>query len=105
LNEHYSVCYTSAYLQLLITEALLSVVISMVLELMPNFTDCFSEAGVKKMLSLQLDSQLSWKPHISFILHKMNSVCFVTRRLSPVLKIQTLRTLYFAHFALWLIME
>jgi hypothetical protein len=31
------------------TKALLSV-ISMVLELMPNFADCFSQAGVKKML-------------------------------------------------------
>jgi hypothetical protein len=46
-------------------------------------------------LGLQLDSQLSWQPRMNFLLHKLISVCFT---LSPILNIQTLRTVYFAHF-------
>jgi hypothetical protein len=49
-------------------------------------------------LGLQLDSQLPWKPHINYLLHKLNSVCFIMRRLSPILNIQTLRTFYFSRF-------
>jgi hypothetical protein len=49
-------------------------------------------------LGLQLDSQLSWKPHINYLLHKLSSVCFIMRKLSPILNIQTLRMVYFAHF-------
>jgi hypothetical protein len=48
-------------------------------------------------LGLQLDNQLSWKPHINYVLHKLSSVCFIMR-LSHILIIQTLKTVYFAHF-------
>jgi hypothetical protein len=58
----------------------------------------FVETNAINFLGLQLDSQLSWKPHINYILHKLSSVCFIMRRLSPVLNIQSLRTVYFAHF-------
>jgi hypothetical protein len=56
------------------------------------------ETNVINFLGLQLDSQLSWKPHINYLLHKLSSVYFIMRRLSPILNIQTLRTVYFAHF-------
>jgi len=51
----------------------------------------------------QLDSQVSWKLHINDLIHKLSSVCYIMRRLSCVLNIQTLRTLHI--FTLWLIME
>jgi hypothetical protein len=35
---------------------------------------------------------------MNFLLHKLSSVCFIMRTLSPILNIQTLRTVYFAHF-------
>jgi hypothetical protein len=54
--------------------------------------------NVLNFLGLLLASQLSWKPHIHFLLHKLSSVCFIMGRLSPILNIQTLRTVYFAHF-------
>jgi hypothetical protein len=50
------------------------------------------------LLGPQLDRQLSQKPHIIFLLHKLSTVCFKMRRLSHILTIQTLRTVYFAHF-------
>jgi hypothetical protein len=40
------------------------------------------------LLCLQLDSQLSWDPHISYLLHKLSSICFIMRRLFPTLNIQ-----------------
>jgi hypothetical protein len=52
----------------------------------------------RKFSGLQLESQLSWKPHINFLLHKMSSICFMMRSSSPIHKIQTLRTADFAHF-------
>jgi hypothetical protein len=51
-----------------------------------------------KFLGLQLDSQISCKPHVNYLLHKLSLVCSITRRLSHVLDIHTLRTAYFAHF-------
>jgi hypothetical protein len=76
------------------TEAVLSV-ISTVFESMPNFSVCFSQAGVKTILRPHLDSKLSCKPHINFLLHKLDTVCFRMRILSPVPNIQTLSTVYF----------
>jgi hypothetical protein len=32
------------------------------------------------------------------LMHKLSSVCFIMRRLSPILNMQTLRAVYFAHF-------
>jgi hypothetical protein len=49
-------------------------------------------------LGLQLGSQLSWTPHIYFLLHKLSSVCFIMRRLYPIHNILIVRTVYSAHF-------
>jgi hypothetical protein len=35
--------------------------------------------NVIKCLVLQLDNQLSWKPPINYLLHKLSSVCFIMR--------------------------
>jgi len=61
------------------------------------------ETNGTKFIGLQLDSQLSWKIRINYLLHKLSSVCYMMRRLSHVLNIQTLMT--FRIFTLWLIME
>ena len=44
-----------------------------------------------KLLGLYFDSHLSWKCHINMLLKKLNSVCFMMRKLSYLLNIDTLR--------------
>jgi hypothetical protein len=56
------------------------------------------ETNTIKFLGLQLDSQLTWKTHIHYLLNKLSTVCCVMRRLSQILNIKTLRIVYFAHF-------
>ena len=43
------------------------------------------ETNAIKFFGLQLDSQLSWKPHVNFLLYKLSSVCYIMRKLSHVL--------------------
>lgn len=49
-------------------------------------------------LGLPLDSHLLWKFHTSVLVKKLNLACFIMRKLSYVLNIDTLRIVYFAHF-------
>jgi hypothetical protein len=56
------------------------------------------ETNAIKSLGFQQDSQLSWMPHINYLFHKLSSACYVMRRLSHVLNIQTLRSVYIEHF-------
>ena len=51
-----------------------------------------------KSLVLQVDSQISWMPHISYLLHKLISVCYMMRKLSHVLNIQALRSVNIENF-------
>jgi hypothetical protein len=51
-----------------------------------------------KFLGLHLDSHLSWKSHTNVLLKKLSSVCYVMRKISYILNIDTLRIIYFAHF-------
>jgi len=51
-----------------------------------------------KFLGLQLDGQLSWNHHINYLLYKLSSVSSIRRKLSHILYIQTVRTVYFRHF-------
>ena len=37
------------------------------------------EMNAIKFSGLQLDSHLPWKPHINYILHNLNSVCYMRR--------------------------
>jgi hypothetical protein len=47
---------------------------------------------------LQPDSLLTWKTHIKTLLHKLSAVCFIMRRLSDILNIDTVGVVYFVYF-------
>ena len=51
-----------------------------------------------QFLGLQLDSQLTWKMYINYLLNKLSVVSFITRRLFRILNMETLNVVYFAHF-------
>jgi hypothetical protein len=53
------------------------------------------EKNIINFLGLQLDSQLTWKTRINYLLNKLSTVSFVVRRLSQILNIETLRIIYF----------
>lgn len=59
--------------------------------------DLPAERNDIKFLGLQMDSQLSWKLHTNYLLHKLSTLCFIIR-LSHILNIQTMRTVHFAHY-------
>lgn len=50
-----------------------------------------------KFSGLQLERQVSWKTQIKYLLQKLSTVCF-KMRLTHIRNIQTMRTIYFAHF-------
>jgi hypothetical protein len=51
-------------------------------------------------LGLNLDNQITWKNHIQLFLRKLNSACFLMRRICSVLNIDSLKLVYFAEFHL-----
>ena len=51
-----------------------------------------------KFLGLQPDSHRTWMIHINSLLHKLSTVCFIMRRLSHILNIDTLRIVCFVRF-------
>jgi hypothetical protein len=51
-----------------------------------------------KFLGLQLDSHLTWKVHINYLLNKPSVICFIMRRRVHTLDIETLKFVYVAHF-------
>jgi hypothetical protein len=57
-----------------------------------------SEQDVIKFLGLHLDRHLSWETHLHHLLSKLGLVCFIMRKLSHVLNIESLRIVYFTHF-------
>jgi hypothetical protein len=51
-----------------------------------------------KFLGLQLDSQLTYKTHINYLLKKVTVVCFMMERLIHILNIETLKAVYYGQF-------
>jgi hypothetical protein len=51
-----------------------------------------------KFLGLELDKNISWKNHVQKILPKLNSACYLVRRMYPCCKSNTLKMIYFAYF-------
>ena len=48
-------------------------------------------------LGLILNSTLSWSPHINNLTTKLNSACYLSRYLKPLLPTETLRMVYFSN--------
>jgi hypothetical protein len=51
-----------------------------------------------KFLGLHIDNHLNWRRHIEWILPKLSAACYTIRKLSHVLNIDVLKTVYFANF-------
>jgi hypothetical protein len=51
-----------------------------------------------KFLGLYIDSHLTWKSHIDFLLCKLSTACFVIRRLYKILSREADKLVYFAYF-------
>jgi hypothetical protein len=56
------------------------------------------EVLTTKFLGLQIDNNLNWKKHIEYIIPKLSSACFAIRTVTPVLKRDNLKLVYFAYF-------
>jgi hypothetical protein len=48
-------------------------------------------------LGLIIDNSLSRKAHIDHIMSKLNTACFVIRKIQPIMSTETLRMIYFAY--------
>jgi hypothetical protein len=51
-----------------------------------------------KLLGLQIDNNLNLKKHTEYIIPKLRSICFAMRTVTPLLKTDTLKLIYFAYF-------
>ena len=56
------------------------------------------QTNTVKFLGLHPDSHRTRTTHINSLLHKLSTVCFIMRRLSHMLHVDTLRVVYFVHF-------
>ena len=51
-----------------------------------------------KFLGLELDKNVSWKNHVQTNLLKLSSACYLSRRIHPCCKQNTLKIIYVAYF-------
>jgi hypothetical protein len=49
-------------------------------------------------LGLQLDNNIKWNNHIHKTVNKLNSACFLLRRMNPIFNTNTLKMIYHAYF-------
>jgi hypothetical protein len=56
------------------------------------------EMEATKFLGLQIDNNLHWKTHIQYIMPKLSSACFAMRKITSLMKTETLKLVYFAYF-------
>jgi hypothetical protein len=52
----------------------------------------------QQFLGSQIDDNLNWKAHIECIIPKLSSAYFAMRTVTPQLKVDTLKLVYFAYF-------
>jgi hypothetical protein len=50
-----------------------------------------------KFLSLIIDSTLSWKQHIDYVIKKLSIACYALRNIKYFIPLDTLKLIYFAH--------
>jgi len=53
-----------------------------------------------KFLGKYLDCHLTWKSHIDNLVNELSSICFMLRKLLPIVNLKMLRMVYFEHFYL-----
>jgi hypothetical protein len=51
-----------------------------------------------QFLGLQIDNNLNWKRHIEYIIPKLSSACFTMRTNVPLMRVDTLKLVYYAYF-------
>ena len=51
-----------------------------------------------KFLGVYLDCSLTWKSHKDNLIKKLISICFLLRKLLPIVNVKVLHMVYFAHF-------
>jgi hypothetical protein len=56
------------------------------------------EVEANKFLGLQIDNNLNWKRRIEYIIPKLSSACFTMRTIVPLMRIATLKPVYYAYF-------
>jgi hypothetical protein len=56
------------------------------------------EVLTTKFLGLQIDNNLNWKMYIKYVIPELSSAYFAMRTVTPLLKIDTLKLVYFAYF-------
>jgi hypothetical protein len=56
------------------------------------------EVLISAFLGLQVGNKLNLKKHIIYIIPRLSSVCFAMRTVMPLLKVGTLKLVYFAYF-------
>jgi len=47
---------------------------------------------------MHLNCNLTWKSHIDNLIKNLSSICFMLRKLLPIVNVKVLRVVYFAHF-------
>jgi len=67
-------------------------------KLKPNYRgNCIKSSSYTKFLGLTMDDSLSWKAHIDQMMSKLNTACFVIRKIQAIMSLETLRMVYFAY--------
>jgi hypothetical protein len=56
------------------------------------------EVVTTKFHGSQIDNNLNWTKHIEYIIPKLSSACLAMRTVTPLLKVDTLKLVYFAYF-------
>jgi hypothetical protein len=54
------------------------------------------EAETTTYLGLQIDSNLNWKTHSQYSIHKLSSPCCAMRAVTSLMKTENLKLVYFA---------
>jgi hypothetical protein len=50
-----------------------------------------------KFLGMHLDCNLTWKSYIDNLIKKLGSICFLLRKLLPIVNVKALHMVYLAH--------
>jgi hypothetical protein len=66
-----------------------------------NFNVSYDNKTIEEVVTTSLVYKFkitNWKKHTEYIIPKFRSACFVMRTVTPLLKVDTLKSVYFAYF-------